>query len=110
MTIKAKPEGRKGIYLPDKESLKAFVAALEQEQIHCFMPGGGMYLGADWSKESVLNEIDKAVRMGLCLEESGSDSMGHMLALIVEVEDGKRERLQIYDIGKITEADLEIAV
>lgn len=109
--IKVKPEGRKGVYLPDAESLKAYIQEKDLPQIHCFFPGAIM-IGADWSREAVLKEIDVAVRMAICLEESGAHHMGHMLSLIVEKDKGskdERELLQIYDIGKLTVEDLEIS-
>lgn len=107
LKIKCSPEGRIGIYIPDKESLKSYIKSLGKEDIHCFFPGRIM-LGADWSLDAVLNEVDKATRIGLCLEESGADNIGHVLSLIVPLKDGS-ERLQIYDIGEITKDDLSIS-
>ena len=97
--IKVIPEGRKSIYLPDRGSLKAFIINRKLEEIHNFIPRGGMLLGADHDVNSVLRDIDKADRLAIFTDDS---NMGHSLALI------DRNRLECYDIGKISEEDLEI--
>jgi hypothetical protein len=102
MRIKVKPEGRKGIYLPDKESLKSWIKAKKFKQIHNFIPGSSMFIGADHDVKSVLKDIDSAQRIGILTEEANSMNMGHALSIITN------EKLELYDIGEIAEKDLEI--
>ena len=100
MKIKAKPEGREKIYIPDKESLKAFIRQKKLETIHNFIPSGMMMIGADHSVKSVLKDIDRADRLAIFTDPTAN--MGHSLALI------HKEKLECYDIGKLTEDDIEI--
>ncbi len=102
MKIKVIPEGREGVYIPDKESLKAWIREKGWEEIHNFIPTSGMFVGADHSTESVLEDIDTAERVALVLENAGSMNLGHALSII------KNNKLEVYNIGKITSEDLEI--
>ena len=94
-------EGRKGIYIPEKESLKDFIKARKLKRIHNFIPTSMLMLGADHHVGSVLSDIDKAERMAVFTNPK--ENMGHSLALILD------NRLEIYNIGKIKESDLKIA-
>lgn len=98
--LKVKKEGRKGIYIPEKDSLKEFIKGRKLKQIHNFMPTGMMMLGADHSVASVLKDIDRADRLAVLTDNSAN--MGHSLALIY------KEKLECYDIGAIEEKDLSI--
>ncbi len=100
MKLKVKPEGRKGIYIPEKESLKEFIKERKLETIHNFIPTGMMMLGADHAVGSVLEDIAEADRLAIFTDSSAN--MGHSLALIT------KEKLECYDIGDITEEELEI--
>ena len=100
MKIKVKPEGGAGIYLPDKDSLKEYVRQLGKVYIHNFIPTGMMMLGADHHVDSVLEDIERADRLAIFTDSTAN--MGHSLALI------RAERLECYDLGSISEADLEI--
>ena len=103
MKIKVKPEGRKGIYIPDKDSLKEWIIDKGFKEIHNFVnPGSGMFIGADHDVKSVLDDITEADRIGLVLDEAGSMNMGHALSII------KDNHLDVFDIGKITEDDLDV--
>lgn len=103
MKIKVKSEGREGIYIPDKESLKAWITDKGLKEIHNFVnPQNGMFIGADHDVKSVLKDIDDADRIGILLEEAGSMNMGHSLSVI------KDNHLDIFDIGKLTTDDLDI--
>lgn len=99
MKIKVTKEGRQNIWAPEKQSLKDFILAKNFDAIHNFIPTGMMMLGADHKVESVLEDIDRADRLAIFTDPTAN--MGHSLALIFN------EKLECYDIGKITEDDLE---
>ena len=100
--IKCKPEGRPEIYIPEKESLKEWIKFKGFKQIHNFIPGGMMLIGADHSVESVLEDIDNSDRIALVTGKQAGTNIGHELAIILN------NRLEMYDIGKITPDDLEV--
>ena len=100
MKIKCKVEGRQDIYIPDKDSLIDFIKDKKLKKIHNFLPAGGMMLGADHDVKSVIVDIKKAERLAIFTDSSAN--MGHSLALITN------NRLECYDIGKITKKDLII--
>ena len=102
MKIKATREGRVGIYIPEKDSLKAWIKAKKCKVIHNFMPSYNIILGADHAVKSVLEDIENADRLAICTKESGSANMGHELAVI------KGEKLELFDIGAITDNDLQL--
>ena len=107
MKIKVRPEGRKDMWLAHKESLKDFIKARKLKNIHNFIQTGGMILGADHGVKSVLIDIDKSSRNAIFTDEN--TNMGHSMALIFgEYKKGDVERLECYDIGKITKKDLEV--
>jgi len=93
-------EGRDGIYIPTKESLKDFIKSRNLKQIHNFVGGGMMIIGADHEVESVLEDVDRAERLAIFTDKNAN--MGHSLALIYQ------NKLECYDIGKITKEELEI--
>lgn len=99
MKLSVTPEGRPGIYLPNKEGLKAFIKARGLTEIHNFSALGPMAIGANHNVESVLADIDAADRIAVFTYGA---NMGHSLALIT------RDRLECYDIGLIQETDLEV--
>lgn len=100
VTIRVTPEGRPGVWLADKESLKAFIRSKGWKAIHNFRPTGALLLGADHGVESVLEDIDRAERVALLTDGAERHNVGHTLALIIQ------NRLECYDIGKITRDDL----
>lgn len=102
MKIKVTPEGRKDIFIADKEGLKAWIKDKGFKKIHNFVGGGSMFIGADHPVKSVLEDIDKAERIGLLANSMSNANMGHALSLIID------NKLECYDIGKITDEDLEI--
>ena len=104
--LKVKKEGRKGIYIPEKEDLKEFIKARKFDVIHNFIAGGMMFIGADHDVESVMKDIDKAERIGILTKEAGSMNMGHALTLILKDERGQRHEL--YDIGEVEDKHLDI--
>jgi len=98
--LKVTPEGREDIWIPEKQSLKAFIESRKLKDIHNFIPSGMMMLGADHDVKSVLADIDRAERLAVFTDPHAN--MGHSLALIY------KNKLEVYDIGKITIEELEI--
>ena len=101
--IKVKPEGRKNLWIPTKETLKEFIKEKRIRTIHNFQgnPPSNMLIGANHDVESVLKDIDEADRLVIFTDESLN--MGHSLTIIT-----KKEELECYDLGKILVKDLEI--
>ena len=105
--IKVKKESRKNIYIPERKSLKDFIVSKKFKKIHNFIPTGTIMLGADHDVKSVLDDVEKASRMAIFTDPNAN--MGHSLALIFgSHEKGTNEKLECYDIGKLTKEDLEI--
>jgi hypothetical protein len=102
MKIKVKPEGREDVWIPEKESVKQFILDKKLDPIHNFVAGGSMVIGADHDQKSVLEDIDKAERLAILTGSAQGGNLGHALALIIN------NKLEMYDIGEITEKDLEI--
>ena len=102
MKITVEREGRDEIFLPEKESLKTWIKSKKFKHIHNFLPNGSMFLGADHAVKSVLENIEEADRLGILIGAAQSNNMGHALAVI------KDEKLLMFDIGKLSEDDLEI--
>ena len=103
--IMVTPEGRDGIFVPDKDSLLDWVTDYPSGTIHCFIPTRIGAIGADWDKSSVVEEIEKSVRLAVRTGRARSRNMGHSLSVIVK--DGDDEKLRMFDIGDIEE-DLDI--
>jgi len=102
MQIKAKKEGRDGIYIPEKESLKDFIKNLGIKKIHNFIPSRMMMLGADHSLESVLIDIDNSDRLAILTGNNFRNNMNHALSII------KNNKMEMFDIGEIKDQDIEI--
>jgi len=102
MRIKVKPEGRKDIYLPDKKSLKQFIKSKKLKAIHNFKTNSSMLLGADHDVKSVLEDIDNADRIAILTGNKMKQNFNHALSVI------KNNQMQMFDIGEITEKNLEI--
>ena len=100
MKLIVKPEGREGIYIPEKENLKKFIKSRKLEAIHNFIPSGFMVIGADHAVKEVLEDVNRAKRLAVFTDPHAN--MGHSLALIYQ------NKLECYDIGKITKEDLEV--
>jgi len=102
MKIKVTEEGREDIYVPEKESLKAWIISKKFKQIHNLILGGLMFIGADHDVKSVLEDIDNAESLGLTIGKNSAMQMGHELAII------RNNKLEVYDIGNLTKEDLDI--
>lgn len=103
MKIKVKPEGRDGVWIADKDSVIDFIMNYEQDQIHNFLPNGGMMLGCDFSKSEAVKQVKDAERLAILTGDSLKNNMRHALSVIVN------NKLSIFDIGEITEDDLLVA-
>lgn len=103
--IKVKPEGRQGVWLVSKKEISSFVKKLPFDKIHNY-PGNNSHLliGADHLKEFVLKDIKNADRIAILTGKAKSQNVGHSLAVIIN------ERLEMFDIGEITEKDLHIEI
>lgn len=108
VTIAAWPEGRDGIYLADRQSLKVWIEAQGFDQIHNLMPTGALMLGADHEVAGVLRDIDRADKVAVLTGQHRRENLNHALALIMPAGDGLPERLAMYDIGEVTDADLTV--
>jgi len=95
MKIKVEPEGRKDLWLADKESLVAFLQNGDFEQIHNFIPNCGLMLGADWALDSVVAKINEADMVAVLTGANYHDNMKHALSVIHE------NKLYMFDIGEI---------
>ena len=75
----------------------------QQDQIHNFLPNGGMMLGCDFSKSEAVKQVKDAERLAILTGDSLKNNMRHALSVIVN------NKLSIFDIGEITEDDLLVA-
>jgi hypothetical protein len=104
MKIAVTPEGREGVWLADKESVKDFIREKGWSHLHNYKPTGNLMIGADHEVADVLEDIDRAERLAILTGASARGNMGHALALIIQ------NRLECFDIGKITPEDLEVSL
>jgi len=100
--IIAAPEGRQGIYIVDQQVMAAWLAEYPEESIHNFLPSSRMMMGADWDKQSVIDEVLKADRVAVLTGAAARRNMRHALSVV------SGPRLAIFDIGEITDADIDL--
>lgn len=103
MKLKVKPEGREGVYLVEKSDLTNWIKDKDFVKIHNFVGGGFALIGADHDVDSVLSDIASAERLAILTGAAARGNMNHHLAVI------RNNKLEMFDIGKITEEDLEIS-
>lgn len=108
-TVTVTPEGRAGVWIADRPSLKAWIEAQDFDAIHNFMAGGSLLLGADHEVDSVLADIDDATAVALLTGAACKGNLGHALALIMPPGRGLPERLAMYDIGDVEDVIVEEA-
>lgn len=101
--IKVKKEGRKDVWLVDKEEMVRWLKENWRGKVHNFLPSTGIVIGADWPKTSVIREIKKAERLAILTGGAQKVNFRHALSVIVDNE------LKMFDIGEITEEDLEFS-
>ena len=102
LEITVTPEGRDNIYIPDPDSLIAWIEAQKFEYIHNFIPHGAMMIGADHDPDGVIEDIRAADRLALTTGPEWINNMRHALSII------RNNRLEVYDIGELTESDLKV--
>ena len=100
--LKVREEGRKDVWLVEKKDLKDWIIKNKLKTIHNFIPSGAMVIGADYDQKSVLEDIDKADRIGILTGKVQAGNMGHALSIIT------KNKMEMYDIGKLTKEDLII--
>lgn len=101
MQILAKKEGRKGVWLVEKENIIAWLAEQDMEAIHNFIPKNRLFIGADWDKEEVIQKINISERVAVLTGEAKANNLGHALSVI------ENNELYIFDIGDITDSDIK---
>jgi hypothetical protein len=99
--IDVEPEGREGMWLPDRASLKEWLAAQNFEAIHNFIASGPMMLGADHDPSDVLRDIDAGERVAILTGDAQKANLSHALAIILD------NKLNMYDVGPISDEDLK---
>jgi hypothetical protein len=97
-------EGREGVWLPGRESLMEWILSKGIEWIHCMLPSNPLLISADWDVGDVLRAIQEADRVALLTGDSLTQNFRHGLSVITD------DQLYMFDIGRLTENDLEIAV
>jgi len=100
--IKVKPEGRNGLWIPEKESVIDFLNNFNDTHIHNMLPNGGTILGCDFSKEETIKQIKESERLAIATGSALVTNMQHALAVIID------NKLSLFNIGEIEESDLLI--
>ena len=100
--MEVKKEGRKGIYIIEKDEIKKYLKKKKFKKIHNFMPNSSMLIGADHNIKSVLEDIDNSERIAILTGEAYSNNVNHALAIIIN------NKLNMFDIGEISIKDLII--
>jgi len=100
--IRVKKEGRKNVWLVEKEEIVRWLNENWRGNIHNFLPASFGVVGADWPKKSVIREIKKSERIAILTGDHQKENFRHALSVIVYNE------LKMFDIGEITEKDLKI--
>lgn len=101
MKILVIPEGRDDIWVPDPDSLIAWIKEQNLDYIHNFITElPGMFIGADHELDNVIDDIQNGERLALTTGDVWKSNMKHALSIV------KDNKLQLYDIGEITESDL----
>ena len=101
MKIEVTPEGRDNIFIPNPDSLISWIEAQDFEHIHNFIPQGELMIGADHDPKGVISDIRNAKRLAITIGPEWQNNMRHALAII------RNNELQVYDIGELTEDDLD---
>ena len=100
--IPVRPEGREGVWLVENAEIADWLEDYPEPTIHNFL-NGAVIIGADWDTSSVCAEVRKPnARCAILTGDAQRGNLRHALAVIVD------ERLKMFDIGPITEAELEI--
>lgn len=103
--IRVEPEGRDGVWLPDRDDVVAYLETLPGP-IHCFM-GTAILIGADWPVDKVVEDVRDAKRVALLTGDAALGNLGHALSVVVETDgDGvlrnPGEALHMFDVGDVS--------
>lgn len=99
--LKVTAEGRPGIWLVEREEITKWVDGYDDDFIHNYK-GGRVMLGADWDKKSVVKCIMGSDKIAILTGAAQRNNLRHALSVITGPE------LDMFDIGEITEADLQV--
>lgn len=102
MKLKVKPEGRDGVWLAEKRNVAMWLLRNLDGPVHNFIEGP-VFFGADWSLSSVIDCVRKCERLAILTGNARRRNMNHALSVI------SAEKLYMFDIGTITENDLQIS-
>jgi hypothetical protein len=104
MKISVTAEGRDNIFVPDPDSLIAWIEDQGFKHVHNFMVNvtPGVMVGADHNPKGVMDDIRNADRLALTTGAAWTNNMKHALSII------RNNELQVYDIGELTESDLTV--
>lgn len=101
--IKVKPEGRDGVYTCEKEDIIEWLEKGDIDTIHNFRGNSAsMFIGADWEKSSVIETINKSDRIAILTGSALANNLRHGLSVVTG------NRLEMFDIGEITDDDLDV--
>ena len=101
--IKVKQEGREDVYTCEKKDIIEWLEQSDLDTIHNYAGGHySMMIGADWSRSSVVECINKSQRIGILTGRALAGNLRHGLSVITG------SKLEMFDIGEITSDDLEI--
>ena len=101
--IKVKPEGRKGVYTCEKKDIVEWLEQSDMDTVHNY--GGNsspLMIGADWEKSTVIEQVNKSSRIGILTGSALTSNLRHGLSVITG------NKLEMFDIGEITDDDLDI--
>ena len=101
--IKVEPEGREGVYTCKKEDIVEWLKKNNMDMIHNYGGNSAPFMiGADWGKSQVIAEINRSSRIGILTGSALSNNLRHGLSVITG------DKLEMFDIGEITDDDLDI--
>ncbi len=103
MKFKVKPEGRDGVWLAEEKNVIAWLKSYRKKKIHNFLGDtGAILIGVDWDKKAVVEKLEVSNRVAILTGAAFRRNMRHALSVIAQ------DSLYMFDIGEITEDDLEI--
>lgn len=102
--IKVTPEGRDGVWIVEPQEIIKFLKKYKGKKIHNFIQGGPCLIGADWYKKKIIEKISVSDRVALLTGDAQKQNYRHALSVIVN------NQLYIFDIGEITENDLQVLI
>lgn len=102
LKIDVSREGREDIFIPSRESLITWLRNKNFKEVPHMHSGNHVMIGTDWSLNETIEMIGKGDKIGLLVGMRATKNMSHSLSVIYMRE------LHMFDIGAITEEDLDI--